>query len=190
MADLIVKEGNLAQYTHGMIRYAVYNHPEEVVHLLQINGVQVPENADYKMLHAMTLKALITSQSFSNDLQKLLHAIAMDAQYAKYKTQPKSGGYSNQTGDAGNDTDSTTNTNIGNKGLLNPKTVDSILAGGLDLISKLLGKSGDSGIQDKVNESPTPPQVTPPKSNTATILAITALAVAVGGILYYRSKNK
>ena len=189
MKTLNVKEDKLSAYTYDMIRYAVYKHPEEVIHILQNNGVEVPQDADYKVLHAMTLKAVASSQSFSNDLQQLLHAIAMDEQYSKYRNM--TGEYSNADGAP---TDTTTCCDQSYlQQIFNPKTVDTLLTGGLALVNSQLNKGGKSAINNQVNDPATPPPDTPPpakaKSNTGVIIAITVVALGVGGYLYYRSKH-
>ena len=138
----------------------------------------------------MTLKAVASSQSFSNDLQQLLHAIAMDEQYSKYRNM--TGEYSNQTGDAGNTTTPPTDTTTCDQSylqqILNPKTVDTLLTGGLALVNSQLNKGGNSAINNQVNNPVLP--APKPKSNTGLIIGITAaILLGAGGYLYYRSKH-
>ena len=182
--EIPVKQDKLVKYTYDMIRYAVYNHPEEIISLLQTNGVNVPANADFKTLHAMTLKAMMDSKSFNSNLQDFLHAIAMEEQYAKFN-----GTYSQYANATGDTTDSSTcncNQSLSSK-ILNPTTVDSLLTSGLALVTAQLQKNGDSGIKNAV----APPPPAPPKSKSGTVIGVVVvLGLGIGGYLYWKSKHK
>ncbi len=192
MQEIKVKEDDLVNYTYGMVRYAVYEHPDEVMRLLEVNGVHVPEHADYKILHAMTLKAMTNSATFNKDFQQLLNAIAMDAQYSKYKHME--GSFANQTG-----ADATApKTDDSQKGswfqqTFNPKTVDALLAGGIALVTAQLHKNGDAGIKSQVdNGAPTipPPPKTKTNSKTPVIILGVSIVAGIAGYVYWKNKNK
>ena len=182
MNNITVKANQLIAYTQSMIRYAVYNHPSDVIALLQANGIAVPNNVDPITLHTMTLKAMGSSESFKNGLQQLLHAIAMEGQYAKYK---KSGNFSSADGT----TCVSTCCQSWAQQTFNPKTVDTLLTSGLSLLNANLKQGGDAAIKTAVANPPMPPVVA--KSNVSTVVVFSLIAVVgVGGYIYWKRKHK
>jgi len=180
-----VKEADLNKYTYDMIHHAVYSYPNEVAGVLHINGVDVPQNASYKTLHAMTLKAIASSTAFRNDFKGLLHAIAMDNQYHDYKTASN---FSNDDGSTSNigSSENTTDQSYFQQ-VFNPKTLDALLTSGLTIVSAEINKGGNSTIQDKVNTMPNTAPTPPPPAKTSSkgvIIGVIAI-VAITAVLLF-----
>ena len=149
-------------YTFAMIRHAVYNHPNDVIHLLQTNGVNVPPNVDKQTLHVMALTTMKNSDAFKPQLVELLHNIAMEGQYKKYN------------GISGNNFLNDTGTTPAAcqcccswfAQTFNPKMVDTLLTAGVGLASKNLLNTCASGVKAATQPTVTP---TPKKSNTGLV---------------------
>ena len=180
--EIKVRHPHLLDYTRNMVRYAVYNHPDELIHLLQSNGISVPNNVDYKTLHIMVLKSMMSSESFKNGLSVLLKDVAMENEYARYKKD----GFMNAGGKAPDAPPDQNKSWFAQT--FTPDTVKSLLDGGLALLTDNLQKSGDAGINTEVNTVP-PPQ-TPPKSNVPLIIGSVLVIGAVIGVGYYLYNRK
>ena len=172
-----VKRSDLINYTQAMIRHAVYNYPNDVAYLLQSNGISVPQDADKQMLHVMTLKATESSKAFSAGLVELLHNVAMEGEYQKYK---------NATGDP-----APTNAEDANSDkswfaqTFNPKMVDTLLTAGVGLLSKQLAEQGDAGIKNA-----TKPPVPPKKKSYTGLVIGSVVVVGIGVGVYFWLKHK
>ena len=182
MSQIVVKEGNLINYTNSLIKFAVYNYPNQIVELLESKGVVVPQNVSLVTLHAMTLKAMTESDSFKVGLTQLLHSIVMNDLYSNYENN----GYANQDGAitapaSGSTCSSCCQSWLGQT--LNPKTVDNLLTSGVTLFSSSL--KSDSQIKNAV----TP--IAPQQAATTNWLMWGCIAGAVvGGIWYWQVKKK
>ncbi len=183
-----ISESDLLNYSHAMIRYAVYNHPDVMIAMLQNNGVAVPDNATKVMLHTMVLQAMVSSQSFQADLATYLSDVAMQGQYQKYE-KIKGNNYAH--------TDGVTNTTAVDPNadsptfwsqiVNNPTTVNAIVATGLGIINKQIGSTPDAIPKAVVPPKETP---TPPKSHTGLYVGIfVALGLGIAGVLYWRSRK-
>jgi len=179
-----VKQSDLMNYTYAMIRHAVYNHPDDVAHLLQSNGVSVPQNTDKPTLHIMTLTAMKNSDAFKPQLVDFLHNIAMEGQYKKY-SGIEGNNYANQTGTP--PSASTCCCCSWFAQTFNPKMVDTLLTAGVGLASKNLLNTGASGMQAATK----PATPAPKKSNTGLIVgSILFVGLGVAGYLWWKSKKK
>lgn len=184
MAQYSVNETDLQNYMREMIRYVIKNHRADIVNLLQANGVNVPSNTDNKTLHAMVLKATVSSVSFSNGLKELLQSIALDG------IVHKSSNYSNINGQWVNQDGSTT---IG----LNNDTINGIISTGIDTLAYKLtnggvgGASTDTNIKNEVNSTNSGSAPAPASQPIAPITVIVTLAVVVvSGIVIWKIIKK
>ena len=182
--EIPVKQADLLNYTQAMIRYVVYNQPSAVIQLLQNNGITVPANVTPQMLHVMTLKAMISSDSFKANLSELISEIAIENQYKQYKMKSLDGNYANiicTTTGACICCCSTA------AQIFSPKLIQTAAIAGIGYFSSMLQKQGNAGI----NKAATPPPPPAPKSNVGTIVAVVVVAgLGVAGYLWWKNKKK
>ncbi len=179
-----VKTGALQDYSRELIRYAIQHNKTDIVNLLQANGIKVNADVDDKTLHAMVLKAMVSSKSFKDDLIGLLSDIAAEGQH-KRKYKGLDGKWYNQDGTQTNSNTSSQNLTISND------TLNGLISKGIDTVVNKLINGGGGAIDSNIKAEVNTPAPAPPKSNTLKTVVITTVVLAgVGTVLWYILKKK
>jgi hypothetical protein len=165
--------------------FAISQKRSDVINLLQSNGIAVPANADDKVLHAMVLKAMISSKSFRYSLIDMLQAIAVEGEHKKRNYLGIDGKWYNQDGTPSTNTNQQQNITISND------TLNGLITKGIDVLAYNL-TNGNVNSADQTDANIKKAVDTPPQSNSTFKTVAITLAV-VGGtayIMWYLLKKK